>query len=133
MEYMKDYDFELYYHLGKANVVADALSKQSLSTLANISIYKWKMLQDLGEYDLLLNETDELATLFTLSMEPSIIRWVIKAQQQDVEAKMICDRIARDVGPTCWVLHSDKGLSYKFRLFLPLSSRNDVLREFHHL
>ena len=26
MEYLKDYDFTLHYHLGKANVVADALS-----------------------------------------------------------------------------------------------------------
>ena len=29
VEYMKDYDFELAYHLGKANVVADALSRRS--------------------------------------------------------------------------------------------------------
>jgi len=28
MEYLKDYDFELLYHPGKANVVADALSKK---------------------------------------------------------------------------------------------------------
>ena len=29
VEYLKDYDFELAYHLGKANVVADALSRRS--------------------------------------------------------------------------------------------------------
>ncbi|GFZ06584.1 hypothetical protein Acr_18g0007540 [Actinidia rufa] len=40
MEYMEDYDFELHYHPGKANVVADALSKKSLSTLASISIHE---------------------------------------------------------------------------------------------
>jgi len=28
MEYLKDYDFELLYHPGKANVVADALSRK---------------------------------------------------------------------------------------------------------
>ena len=38
------------------------------------------MSQDLGEYDLLLNEIEELATLFTLSAKPSIISWVIEAQ-----------------------------------------------------
>ncbi|GFY85488.1 hypothetical protein Acr_04g0002260 [Actinidia rufa] len=48
MEYMEDYDFELHYHPGKANVVADTLSKKSLSTLASISIHEWKMLQDLA-------------------------------------------------------------------------------------
>jgi hypothetical protein len=30
MGFLKDYDFELKYHLGKANVVADALSRKSL-------------------------------------------------------------------------------------------------------
>ena len=29
VEYMKDYDFELAYHLGKANVVANALCRRS--------------------------------------------------------------------------------------------------------
>ena len=29
VEYLKDYDFELAYHLGKANVVVDALSRRS--------------------------------------------------------------------------------------------------------
>lgn len=29
MKYMKDYDFELSYHLGKANAVVDALSQKS--------------------------------------------------------------------------------------------------------
>jgi len=28
MEFLKDFDFELLYHLGKANVVADALSRK---------------------------------------------------------------------------------------------------------
>ena len=30
MEFLKDYDFGLSYHLGKANIVVDALSQKSL-------------------------------------------------------------------------------------------------------
>ena len=30
MEFLKDYDFGLSYHLGKVHVVADALSRKSL-------------------------------------------------------------------------------------------------------
>ena len=73
MEYMEDYDFELHYHLGKANVVIDALNRKSLSALASISIHEWKMLQDIGEYDVHFGEMEEFAMLFTLAMEPSII------------------------------------------------------------
>ena len=75
---MEDYDFDLHYHLGKTNVVTDALSRKFLSTLTSISIHEWPMLQDLVEYDLLLNETDEFATLFA---EPFITNRVIEAQQ----------------------------------------------------
>ena len=34
LEFLKDYDFELSYHPGKVNVVADALSRKSLHVSA---------------------------------------------------------------------------------------------------
>ena len=34
MEFIEDYDFELHYHPGKANVVADALSRKSVGDVA---------------------------------------------------------------------------------------------------
>lgn len=36
MEYLEDYDFELQYHLGKTNIVIDALSKRPFISLASI-------------------------------------------------------------------------------------------------
>ena len=37
MEYLKDYDFTLHHHLGKANVVADGLSRKSQGVLASVA------------------------------------------------------------------------------------------------
>ena len=37
MEYLEDYDFTLHYHLGKANVVADALGRKSRGILASVA------------------------------------------------------------------------------------------------
>ena len=48
MEYLEDYDFTLYYHPGKANVVADGLSRKSWGVLASVASWEWKMLEVLG-------------------------------------------------------------------------------------
>lgn len=40
MEYMEDYDFALEYHLDKANVMVDPLSRKLHGTLANMVIHK---------------------------------------------------------------------------------------------
>ena len=41
MEYLKDYDFTLHYHLDKANVVADALNWKARGVLAIIASREW--------------------------------------------------------------------------------------------
>ena len=41
MEFLEDYDFTLHYQLGKANVVADALSRKSQGVLANVASQVW--------------------------------------------------------------------------------------------
>ena len=48
MEYLEDYDFTLHYHPGKANVVANALSRKSRGVLANIAFQEWQMLKTVG-------------------------------------------------------------------------------------
>ena len=40
MEFLEDYDFTLHYHPGKANMVADALSRKSQGVLASISSWE---------------------------------------------------------------------------------------------
>ena len=41
MGYLEAYDFTLHYHLGKANVLADALSRKSRGVLANVASQEW--------------------------------------------------------------------------------------------
>ena len=41
MEYLKDYDFTSNYHLGKANMVVDALSQKSPRVLVSVASQEW--------------------------------------------------------------------------------------------
>ena len=52
MEYLEDYDFTLQYHPGKANVVADALSRKSRGVLASVASREWLMLETVRQFDL---------------------------------------------------------------------------------
>ena len=42
---MKDYDYDILYHPGKANMVADTLSRKSSGSLAHISMKRRPLIQ----------------------------------------------------------------------------------------
>ena len=52
IEYLEDYNFTLHYHLDKANVVADALSRKSRGVLASAASQEWKMIEIIGQFRL---------------------------------------------------------------------------------
>ena len=47
MELLKDYDMNVHYHPGKANVVADALSRMSMGSTAHIEDEKKELVKHL--------------------------------------------------------------------------------------
>ena len=66
MEFLEDYDFTLHYHPGKANVVADALSRKSRGVLVSIASREWRMLETVGQFGLHYSEQTH-GTLSSLS------------------------------------------------------------------
>ena len=47
MEFLKDYDCSILYHLGNANMVADALSRKSVGRHAHISLERRPIIKEL--------------------------------------------------------------------------------------
>ena len=92
MEFLEDYDFTLHYHPGKANVVADALSRKSQEALASIASREWWMLEIMGQFGLQYSEQAQ-GTLGSLVATPSLLSRVIESQGQDVEVVSIRDRV----------------------------------------
>ena len=49
LELLKDYDCTILYHPGKANVVADALSRKSMRSLAHVSVHQRPLVKEVRE------------------------------------------------------------------------------------
>ena len=78
MEFLEDYDFTLHYHPGKANVVANALSRKSRGALAGIASRKWRMLETVGQFGLQYSEQAQ-GVMGSLVATPSLLSKVIKS------------------------------------------------------
>ena len=52
MEYLEHHDFTLHYYIGKANVMANTLSRKSRGVLASVASLEWQMLETVGQFGL---------------------------------------------------------------------------------
>ena len=132
MEFLEDYEFTLHYHPGKANVVADALSRKSRGTLSSIASQEWRMLETMGQFGLQYREQAQ-GSLGSLISTPSLLSRVIEYQGQDAEIVSIRDRVQSGIGDEGWTVHADGSLWYRGHVVVPQLTdlREEILREFH--
>ena len=118
MEFLEDYDFTLHYHPGKANMVADALSRKSRGALASIASREWRMLKTMVQFGLQYNDQAQ-GIMGSLVAMPSLLSRVIESQAQDIEVVSIRDRVRPSMGDEGWAIHTNGSLQYKGRVVLP--------------
>ena len=68
IELLKDYDFTIEYHLGKANVVVDVLSRKSLGSLSYIQTMRIPLLLELRTLNVKLAQGEKGALIATLKI-----------------------------------------------------------------
>ena len=107
MELLEDYDFDLQYYSGKANVVADALSWKSHAELAALMCREWQMLGNLTGLDVEAEGTDSDGFLFTMTAELALVRKLIETQLGDEEVRFILDDVLSDTGLEGWRVGTD--------------------------
>ena len=72
-EFLVDYDLEINYHPGKANLVADALSRKSQTIMASAITTQKELLRDLEKMGIEFRKYHPNAMLSAIEIQPSII------------------------------------------------------------
>ncbi|WVZ77744.1 hypothetical protein U9M48_025571 [Paspalum notatum var. saurae] len=129
LELIKDYDLEIHYHPGKANVVADALSRRAhcnvIEARPTARVICWEM-------DEIEMPTEQLVELYSLLIEPTIKDLVIVAQKQDPGMAHIREGIDEEK-KACFTLDDQGVLWFNNRLVVPkdMELRKKILDEAH--
>lgn len=81
---MKDYDFGLNYHLGKANIVADALSRKSIHMLA-LMVRELELIEQFRDMSMVCEMTPENVMLGMLKVNNEFLNDIRENQKLDVK------------------------------------------------
>jgi hypothetical protein len=96
LELIKDYDLEIHYHLGKANLVADALSRKEHVHSAAVAQLPDEIVEDFRRLNLGIVTHIEGVTI---ELEPTLEQEIRKGQVGDAKIQEIKDLITEGRGP----------------------------------
>jgi len=124
MEFLKDYDFELHYHPGKANVVADALSRKSLH-VSSLMIHEMNLLEKFRDMNLSVTLSHDKMQLNSIQITNNLQKQIHEAQERDElinkKKKLIGQRGGENFG-----IDKTKILRFKDRMCVP---NNEEIKE----
>ncbi|WVZ53118.1 LOW QUALITY PROTEIN: hypothetical protein U9M48_004104 [Paspalum notatum var. saurae] len=129
LELIKDYDLEIHYHPGKANVVADALSRRAHCNVIEVRPTARVICWEMNEIEM---PVAFLVELYNISIEPTLRDLIIEAQKHDPGMAHIREGIA-EAKRDCFTLDNQGVLWFKNRLVVPkdMELRKKILEEAH--
>ncbi|XP_071923176.1 uncharacterized protein [Coffea arabica] len=128
VEFLEDYDCSINYHPGKANVVADALSRKA--QVAGLMIKEWDMLEEVSSWNPRL---EKLKILFgNLTLKSPLLERIKEAQKTDPTIQKNVEKVQK--GETLdFKLGSEGVLRFRDRIAVPADERlrREILEESH--
>ncbi|KAK8930623.1 hypothetical protein KSP39_PZI016616 [Platanthera zijinensis] len=134
LEFIKDYDVDLQYHPGKANVVADALSRKNTVGLSVLSGYEAQLVYELERMEItpLVTPESKQAQLSQLQVRYSLTDRIKEALPKDPFLVALQEKVRK--GETGEFTLQNGLLLMNERLCVPNvnSIRRDILYEAHN-
>ena len=132
LELLKDYDCAIHYHPGKANVVADALSRKSMGTLAAITTQS-HILEDMQRLGLEIIYPGNKNILEQITAQPSLLQWIKESQKDDPELQKKVEAV-RSGKLHDFNVDKEGVLRFHSRLCVPTTSniKRELLDEAHN-
>ena len=134
LELVNDYDCTIHYHPGKANVVADALSRKSMGQLTSLPTSQVELVKDLEKLQIEVVTTPGQVTarLAVLIIRPTLRDRIIEAQNKDSFLQKIKNEVGTDKKKDFGV-DKDQVLIFRGRICVPKDEalRNKILKEAH--
>ncbi|KAK1683988.1 hypothetical protein QYE76_044836 [Lolium multiflorum] len=129
IELIKDYDMEIHYHPGKANVVADAFSRLPCQLNSMIATEQPSLYQEFEQFRLELVSEGFLASI---ELQPTLVSQIKEAQKDNASIDGIKKQIDARKAPGFTVDEAEV-LWYKERLCIPSDSdlKQVILQEAH--
>jgi hypothetical protein len=129
LELIKDNDLEIHYHLGKANVVADALSHKASCHCLTIRTPDTTLCQEMERLNLGMIQHE---TLTQLMLESVLLQRIIDAQGTDKGMKHIHEKIEADKA-NCFRKDEQGIIWFNDRIVVPKDAeiRQQIMDEAH--
>jgi hypothetical protein len=129
LELIKDYDLEVHYHPGKANVVADALSRKSQCNCLSAIPLTVTLCQEMERLNLEIVHQGSIANLI---LESTIQSQIVDAQKVNKGIAHIKERVVTGRA-TCFRIDENGVLWFQNRLVVPKvpELRQQILDEAH--
>ena len=132
IELLQYYDCIIQYHPGKTNVVANALSRKSVGSLAAIIGCHRQLLEDLKSLQVHIRVLESGALVANFRVQPNLVEKIKTLQKNDMQLVRLMEEVKRG-SKSDFVLSYDGILRFGTRLYVLNDGdlRRELLEETH--